>query len=544
MADDALIEVLPELIAMVRRDGTILRAGGGRGLGLEAQGGLAGKALSDVFPGDGPAQLTSLIGRVLRDRRSRDAAFSCGGRRYEARIVASSPDWALCVIRDPLPTAVADAHEEVRGGDDAAVQRRDLFAQLSQSIAEARLRSRMLAVSVIHLQGMQELGAALDFDVVDRVTTTQLRGLSGALADGQIGYAGRIADNLLLVVIERCGERDQIRALVERLLQLLSEPVVVVGATFFTTPSAGVTVLGEDGHDTRQLIEGARSALLEARRNGTACARFYSDTLQLRRIARWDLQQELQDAIAHDGLALRYAPRHCLESGRRIAVCAYLCWPHPVRGQFAAAEFLPIAENTGLTVALSRWALQRFQRDLPRLRAVVDPGTRYSFGALKAHLSSAEFQSDVEALLADGALRPEHLELRIAERTLAGLADPGALLRPLVKQGISIVIDEFGRGFTSLPRLSRLPVHALQLDRRLALAAGADPVARRAAAAALAIARALELIPMSAGIDNSAQRQYLHSIGCAQGLGDAFKELPNMDAASVDASRGRIARPG
>ncbi len=543
MVDDSLIQVLPQLVALVRRDGTILRSLGGRGLGLAVHGDLAGKPIGEICPAEVAEQLSGLIRRVLRDRSSCDAGYSSDGRRYEARVSAVGRDRALCVLRNALPATTADDHEGVRAGDEAGLHRRTLFARVSHSIAEARLRERTLAVCLIHLQGLKELGTALDYEVVDRIATAQLHKLTTALAD-QVGYAVRMADNLLLVTIERCSGREQIRELADRLLKLLNEPIAIGDATFFAAPSGGVAVLGEDGHDTRQLFESARSAMLEARRNGATCARFYSDTLQFRRLARWDLQQELRSAIAHDSLALRYAPRHCLESGRQIAIHTYLRWPHPVRGQFAAGDFLPIAENTGLSVDLSRWALRRLQRDLPRLRALITPGTRISFGALKSHLLSADFLADIQALLAESGLNPEQLELRIAERTLAGLANPGALLRPLAKRGITIVVDEFGRGFTSLPRLARLPVHGLQLDRRLALAASADPIARRATAAALAIARALELVPMSAGIDNNAQRVFLHSLGCAQGLGDAFMPMPDLDSPPVDAARDRLAHPG
>jgi EAL domain-containing protein (putative c-di-GMP-specific phosphodiesterase class I) len=114
------------------------------------------------------------------------------------------------------------------------------------------------------------------------------------------------------------------------------------------------------------------------------------------------------------------------------------------------------------------------------------------------------------------------LEVRITERTLAGLADAGSLMRSLTDLGTTIAVDEFGRGFTSLPRLARLPISALQLDRRLALAASADQAARRAAAAAFAAAKALELVARSAGVDDEPQRCLLNSLGCTEGLGDNF----------------------
>jgi len=467
----------------------------------------------------------------LRERGTSDANFSSGGRAYEARIAAHGRDRALCIIRDAPVSGPSENPEDVRGGDRSALERRTLFSRLSESVDQARLRERRLAVCLVHLEGVGELGRILDFGIVDQMAGALLQRVSKALAGDAPGYAGRLDENVLLVVVEQFADREAIRSLADEILERLRAPVAVGDATFTATPSAGIAVLGDDGSEARELLENARSAMWEARRSEPNCARFYSSDLRTRSLARLDVEHELRDAIAQDRLALRYAARHCLESGQRFAVHAYLRWPHPVRGEVAAAEFLPIAESTGLATALSRWALTRFQRDMPALRAAGIHRTRFSFGALRSHLSCGALRSDIEAMLASGAVAPEDFELRISERVLAGLADPGPLLRPLVDLGVAIVIDEFGRGFTSLPRLARLPVNALQLDRRLALAAFADPVARRAAAAALAVAKALELVPMSAGIDDEERRQFLRSLGCAQGLGDAFAAVSLQGAA-------------
>jgi predicted signal transduction protein with EAL and GGDEF domain len=522
VSNDSLIQALPDLAAFVRRDGTVLKVLGGRRLGLTDAGDFAGKALGDLWPDDVAKLLLQMIRRTLRERGNEAANFSCDGREYEVRIAAHGRDRALCIIRDARVGAHSVQADDVRENNRGAVERRELFERLAQSVAESRLRERPLAVCMIHLQGMGELGGILDFGVVDQMAATQLSRISEMLARDSLGYAGRMAENVMLVVAEHFASRETLRGLAHELLELLSEPVAVGDATFMVTPSAGLALLSDDGRDARQLLESARSAMLEARRSEPRSVRFYSDDLPLRSLARLDIEHELRDAIAHDRLALRYAARHSLDSGERVAVHAYLRWPHPARGEVSAAEFLPIAESTGIAAALSRWALTRFLRDIPALRTAAAHRLRFSFSALKSHLATGALRSDLEALLASNTVAPGDFELRISERVLAGLADPAATLRPLVELGVTIIVDEFGRGFTSLPRLARLPIGALQLDRRLALSASADPVARRAAGAALAIAHALGVVPMSAGIDDEAQRQLFMSLGCAEGLGDAF----------------------
>jgi predicted signal transduction protein with EAL and GGDEF domain len=412
-----------------------------------------------------------------------------------------------------------------------------LFARLGESIAKARLRDRPLAVCMVYMDGLHQLGKVLDFGIIEQISATLLRGATALLTEVPSGYVDRLAENILLFVIDHFEDREALQGWSGRLLKFLGQPVAVGDATLSATPSAGLALLGSDGTEARQLLESARFAMLEARRSGSSAARFYSADLQLRSLARLDIEHELREAIAQDHLALRYNARHCLESGRLVAIHAHLGWTHPVRGEVAAAEFLPIADSTGLATPLSRWALTRLQRDIASFRRKGAHPIRFSFGPLKSHLSSGHLRDDIEVLFASGAIAPEDLEVRITERTLAGLADAGSLMRSLTDLGTTIAVDEFGRGFTSLPRLARLPISALQLDRRLALAASADPAARRAAAAAFAAAKALELVARSAGVDDEPQRCLLNSLGCTEGLGDNFAAVSS--AGSDDIGRRR-----
>jgi len=520
---DSLIQALPELVAFIRRDGTILRELGGRRLGLTLDGALSGKNLRDLWPEEVVAGLLQRVRKSLHDRGTSDYVFALGTRRLEARITAHGRDRALCIIRDALPVGEPGGRDEVRAADHAGFQRRALFERLIQSVADARLQERPLSLMMAHLQGVGDLGRVLDFGLVDTLVAKLLDRVSTVLAEELTGgYAGLLGDNVLLAVLERTADRDEVRRQATRLIELLGESVSVGDASFTVTPAAGVAILGEDGREARELVESARSAMMEARRSGVATLNFYSDTLQLRSMARLDTERELRQAIDQDQLELRYAARHSLGSGELVAVHAYLRWSHPVRGDVAAAEFLPIAEGTGLAARLSGWALARFGRDMPALRAMGAAGMRFSFGALRAHVSSDDLLRDLTRLFDAGVLTPAELELRFAEKAIAGMTQPGPTLRVLADLGIVIVIDEFGRGSTSLPRLARLPVRALQLDRRLALSAAVDPVSRRAASAALAIAKALGFVPMSAGVDDESQRNLLASLGCSEGLGDAF----------------------
>jgi len=523
-ADDSLVQVLPELVAFVRRDGVVIRELGGRRLGLPASGELCGRGLAEVWPAEVATVILQTIRRVLRDRSAAEVQFALQGRRYEARIAAQGRDRVLCVFRDLPALDPQSSLEGVRGADRMALERRAFHEQFKQSVADATLRERPLAICLLHLQGLSALGRALDFSLVD-----ELAGILVARLPRNVGpcraYIGRLGEHVLGAVLEDFPNRESLRTAAAQLCDSLAQPAVLGDASFSVNPSAGIATLGQDAGEARPLLENARAAMQEARRNGGGAVQFYSGTLRLRSLARLDVEQELRSAINLDQLALRYAARYDLETDGLVAAQAYLHWPHPLRGEVAAAEFLPIADSTGQAVALSRWAMQRWQRDLPALRVIGSPGMKFSFGPLRQHLVSGLLAADLADVLQSGAVSPDLVEIRIAEQALAGLANPAGTLKALVDLGVNIVIDEFGRGATALLRLARLPIGGLQIDRSLAAAALGDTVARKASAAALAVAAALDLKTIAAGVDSPEARRLLLSLGCAQGLGDCFGYL-------------------
>lgn len=525
MSDDSLIEALPDLVAFVRRDGVVLRQLGGRRVTVPGGGKLVGRNLAELWPEEVAAQLRQMIRRALTDRSSSEGRFTCDGRAYDVRIGAHGRERALCMIREASGAPESVPGDGVRGGGRAAIERRAFVGRLKQSIADAALRERKMAVCMIHVDGLEDVGRLIDFAIAERVIAELLARLPVPDEGPVSWYVGQLGECSLAAVVEGFGDREDVRDVAARLRDSIAAPVQVGDSTFTVKPSAGLAVLGEDASRAGALLEHAHSAMLESRRGDGRSVQFYSDTLRLRSLSRLDIEQELRAAIAENQLALRYAARYELGSDTLVAVHTYLRWPHPLRGEVRAAEFLPIADSTGLAGPLSRWALGQLRRDLPRLRERLAPGVRISFGALRQHLASDALADDVAAWFASDEIAPPELELRISEQALAGLPAPGATLRRLADMGIAITVDEFGRGYTSLPRLARLPLRALQVDRSLALSAVGDPVAARAARAALAIAKALELVPIASGVDAETDRQRLHELGWAEGLGDRFGEL-------------------
>jgi len=523
-----LIEAIPDFVAFLRRDGAVLRHLGGRRLfpGHDARA-LAGQSLFALWPEPAAAQLRQGLRHAIASRGSAEVFFVIEGRRHEAQFTARGPDRALCVIREPSRPPADPAREGVRGGDGS---RREFFARLRVLASDCVLRERSLAVCVVHLDGIGEIGRIIDYSVSRQVNAALLQRLS---ADAAASCAGRLGESLLAIAVSGFPDREALTAIVASHLAQLAAPVQVGDATFSVSPSIGIALLGDDGDGPKPLLEHAEAAMLEARRGAGAKLYFYTPALRERSLARLDLERELRDALAADELSLRYVRRGDLDTGRVSALCAYLQWPNALGRDLRAADFLPIAESSGLALQLSRWALRRLRQDLPALGLDPASGLRISFGPLRQHLSSDDFGVDVADWLDSGEIDAGALELRVAEKALAGLPAPGRLLRPFAERGVSLVVDEFGRGYTSLPRLARLPFRGLQIDRALALASRQDPVALRATRAAAGVAAALGLVPIAAGVDDEADRERLRSAGCTEGLGDWLGEASRAAPAAL-----------
>jgi EAL domain-containing protein (putative c-di-GMP-specific phosphodiesterase class I) len=261
---------------------------------------------------------------------------------------------------------------------------------------------------------------------------------------------------------------------------------------------------------------------MEARRSGSAHGiRFFTDTMKLRTLARIDLTLELRNAVANSDIRLRYTGRYDLESGRLAACVGYLRWPHPLRGEIRPAEFLRLAEATGLSASLSRAVLTHLRQDFARLAAGREPEVCISFGALRHHVLHEEFVSDVASLIADGGVPAERLELRIAEKVF--ITREPAHFEPLKRLGIRLIVDEVGRGVGSLDSLARAPISGLQLDRAWVAALRTDPIARKVCRAGIEMAAALGLVPIATGVDDAETRDALLELGCTYGSGDLYR---------------------
>ncbi len=538
MSSPDLIDSLPDLVLLIKRDGTPVAYTGGRA--VTELGGHRGGENNGFVPSWSRSTaklIRQLAHKAIADRTAVEARFRQRGKRYEIRVNPQSPDRAICVIRPALGDGV-DWTGEYR---QLQLDRRGFLRRFKESISVAALREQPIAVAVLYIDEIEDIAQIITTNVSEQIMTAALARLPVCTGEPDDNspewYLGQLGENLLGLVV-KSADRDAIEARVAHVCASLREPVFVRDAEFHLTPHAGVSVLGVDASSPRVLLDHARAAAQEARRSSCRSVYFFSDTMQLRSIARIDIASELREAIESRAIRIRYAARHDLRTGRRVAWVGYIRWVHPLRGEIRPMEFLRVARATGLAISLSRCILAQLPRDFAMLSARSETDVRISLGPLRDHVLHEDFAADLHGALADADVPPERLELRVAEKVF--VARDTADFHSLHRRGVQFVVDEVGRDAGSLAALARAPAWGLQLDRAWVQALRSDAVARKVCRAGIAMATALSLTPIATGVDDELQRDALLELGCHYGLGDLYGGV-DLDETALPPAAGESA---
>jgi len=529
MPANALVQLLPDLVLLVRRDGVILaRAGGSGVVGLNVRTNASADTLETAWPEATAALIKQLVRKAITGRMPTEAQFPEGGKQYEARVTPQGPDRAICLIRPVIASPQDDSADATGERARPELDRRGFMHRLKESMAMAALREKSIAVAVVYVDGIPDIAQFITAKISEQVMSLAIMRLAVTMGDGASSnpkwYLGQLGENVVALVVES-SDRDAVDVCVSRACESLREPVRLNGTEFRLVPYAGVAILGLDSPSHKTLLDHARDAAAEARRTASNRVFFFSDTMQLKSLARLDVARELRGAIANGDIGFRYVGRHDLTTGRLAAWVGYLRWQHPLRGEIRPSEFLRVAETTGLAMSLSRSALSQLPADFARLSAQsdADADVRISFGALRDHILHEDFVIDIETFLAEGHIPAERLELRISEKSFVGRSPDD--FHTFQRRNIQLVVDEIARDMGSLPWLARAPIWGLQLDRAWVTSLLTDDVARKVCRAGISVATSLGLTPIAIGVDTSELRDALLSLGCKHGSGDLYARI-------------------
>ena len=343
---------------------------------------------------------------------------------------------------------------------------------------------------------------------------------------GETGFVSRLGGDEMALILP--GDEADAMACAQRVVAVIARPFAIDAATVVVGASVGVCPARAAG-DPDDLMQRADIALYEAKRRGRGQAAAYETGMMEAVAARHALESDLRTALAEGQFRLAYQPIQSLADDRVIGFEALIRWTHPTLGTIAPTTFVPLAEETGLIVAIGRWVLMEACRQATRW-----PADRH----VAVNVSAVQFRSPlllahiIEALAASG-LPPERLEIELTETALvedgAQTAQTLAALRHL---GITIAMDDFGTGYSSLAHLRDLPLDRIKIDRSFVATALDDKHARAVVKAVAQMGRDMGIATLAEGVERADQLELLRSLGCdaVQGYLIGRPDFPTEEA--------------
>jgi diguanylate cyclase (GGDEF)-like protein len=324
------------------------------------------------------------------------------------------------------------------------------------------------------------------------------------------------------ILVEDIGDERSAIEMAERIAAVFTRPFLLDGSEHFVTTSIGIA-LARGGESPDQLIRDADAAMYRAKELGSARYELFDEAMRDRALGRLRVEADLGRAVERSELRLDFQPVVALRTGVIVAIEALVRWDHPRRGPIGPGEFISVAEEAGLIEPIGRWVLERACRDTARWhRAWPDAAPmRISVNLSGVQFAKRTLPDVVAGVLHATGLDAESLSLEITEDVIHGdAAVVTDALRDLKALGVTLVLDDFGTGCSSLSDLTRLPIDMLKVDRSFVAGLGADGPDTAVAQAAVGVARALSLEVVAEGVETATQARELQRMGCdyAQGF--------------------------
>ncbi len=382
-----------------------------------------------------------------------------------------------------------------------------------------------VAIHLIDLDRFKAINDTLGHPIGDKLLKQVAARLSTEIRPADM--ITRFGGDEFIVLQTGMPDHQHAKSLAQRLAATLNDPFEIDGHRIDIGASIGVAMAPRDGTDADELLKKADMALYAAKKLGGGDHHFFAAEMEEAAQQRRTLELDLREALAQNQFTLNFQPLIDLHTGRVTTCEALVRWTHPVRGNVSPAEFIPVAEETGLIVALGEWVLNR---------ACVEAATWPKDVKVAVNLSPVQFKDrslglQVVTALAKSGLPARRLELEITERLLLEDSDGTlATMQQLKELGVSLSLDDFGTGYSSLNYLRKFPFHKIKIDQSFIRDQKNEVQARAIIGAIAALGAGLGMIVVAEGIETEEQRKLVTAQGVHEGQGYLFSRPINAEA--------------
>jgi len=406
-----------------------------------------------------------------------------------------------------------------------------LNQRLRQILAQALRDSTQVACLFLDFDNFKRINDTLGHDAGDQLLQAIAQRLTKAVRESDT--VARLGGDEFVLVLPSLGAADatyEVMAVISRVRESFKEPFRLSDQIPTLTCSIGVAIYPVDAPDAVTLIKQADTAMYSAKESGRNAYRFYTADMNARVQKRLQLETDMRRALMADEFFLVYQPQVDMQTGRPRGVEALLRWRDPERGLVLPAEFIPIAEESGMIQELGERVLH------DACRQVVQWHRQNMLLRLSVNLSIQQLQHEnwlttVQDALLESGLSPHFLDLEITEDIIISHAERAVTTLGKLKQiGVSITVDDFGTGYSSLSYLARLPIQGVKVDQRFVQGLEQNKNDEAITQAIVALSHSLGLRCTAEGVETDAQFNFLRSLGCEEAQGFLItKPLPESD---------------
>lgn len=421
-----------------------------------------------------------------------------------------------------------------------ALPNRALFYdRINHSLARAKRSDNKLVLMLLDLDRFKYINDSLGHDAGDLLLKTISKRLEDSVRD--MDTVARLGGDEFVVVLEGIQDDDDIGRVANKLLAGVATPLNVMGHEIASSVSIGISVFPQDGDTTDTLLKNADIAMYKAKEAGKNNYQFYAEGMNASAVNFLLLENDLRRAIETNQLMIHYQPQFDLKTGSLMGMEALVRWNHPERGVVSPAHFIPLAEETGLIVALGDWVLRTSCEQQKRW---LDQG-KY-FHKVAVNLSPRQFlersfTARVAEVLELTQLPSQYLELEITESSaMENASETINMMSELNEMGVSLAIDDFGTGYSSLAYLKRFPLQKLKIDRSFINDVAHDQNDAAIAKSIISLAHNMSLNVVAEGVENADQVEWLRERGCDMAQGFFYAKPMSAEQMSLHLEAGEF----
>jgi diguanylate cyclase (GGDEF)-like protein len=421
---------------------------------------------------------------------------------------------------------------------------REMFnALLRHSIETAQRHQRRFAVLFIDLDRFKVINDSLGHQAGDALLVELADRLKRSLRASDV--VARLGGDEFVVILGEAEQASDVERIARNLLSVLSQPLQVSGHEWETTASIGIAMYPADGLDVQTLTKNADMAMYLAKEDGKNGFRFFTKGTTNLSVESLQLEAALRRALERSQLSLHYQPKIGMVGEGVTGVEALLRWSHPEFGAVSPAQFIPLAEETGLIVSIGRWVLHEACAQAMRWQGCGLHPLSIAVNLSPRQFADEHLLDDIDGALERSGLSPQLLQLEVTESmVMRNVSRAVKVMDAIRSRGVRLAIDDFGTGYSSMSLLKQLPIDTIKVDRSFVRDLPADSEDCAIVQAIISMAKALDLMIVAEGVETAAQQAFLRVLGCDEMQGFLFsRPVMAEELAAFVQSAARVTSP-